>query len=126
MNTKRKSPRDFDQLISSIKLSEPWQGQLYAITLAIFDKGIFTKQEFMLCFRKNLNKMVELQSFDYDDDFFLVWLASLESIIIDLKFGLPVELNGLKNKWRTAFLNAQHGKPVKFSSYLNRAEKWNV
>ena len=60
MNTKRKSPRDFDQLISSIKLSEPWQGQLYAITLAIFDKGIFTKQEFMLCFRKNLNKKVQI------------------------------------------------------------------
>ncbi len=116
MNTKRKSPRDFDQLISSIKLSEPWQGQLYAITLAIFDKGIFTKQDFMLCFRKNLSKKVGLQSLDYDDDFFLAWLVSLESIIIDLKLGLPVELNELKSKLRTAFLNAQHGKPVKFSS----------
>lgn len=116
MTTKKKSPRDFDQLISLIKLSEPWQGHLYAITLAIFDKGIFTKQEFMLSFRKHYSKKVKLQSFDYDVDFFLVWLLSLESIIIDLKFGVPAELNGLKNKWRTAFLNAQHGNPVKFSS----------
>ena len=115
MTTKKKIPRDFDQLISSIKLSEPWQGQLYAITLAIFDEEIFTKQRFMLSLRKNCSEKVNLRSFDYDDDFFLVWLVSLESIIIDLKFGLPAELNGLKNKWRNAFLNAQHGEPVKIS-----------
>ena len=112
MASKNQCPRDFDKLVGSIKLNEPWQGQLYAITLAIFDKGIFTKQEFMLTFRKNYSIKMKLHSFDYESDFFLVWLASLESIIVELKFGVRAELIGLKNKWRTAFLRSQHGKPI--------------
>ena len=102
-----------NSLFRNIKISEPWQGQLYAITLAIIDANIFSYKDFLSVFSKKLDKKVRKNNYDSDIEFFFIWLETLETLLCSLEIGKKTELMFLKDRWRNAFKRTKHGEPVK-------------
>ena len=99
--------------------AEPWQAQLFAVTLKLSQAGHFTWTEWTEHFGARLRRaaaesaddarpMPEVDSVTYYD----VWLAALESLLIQRGVARAEELARLKQAWTDAYLNTPHGKPV--------------
>ena len=93
--------------------SDPWQGQLFAITVYLSEQGNFSWGEFVKEFGETLKKKKVFKTFSPNQEYYCCWLKALEELIINKNLGSSKKLYSLKNKWEKAFLSTPHGSPVK-------------
>ena len=93
------------------KFEEPWQAQIFALTLHLHEQGVFTWNEwadYLSCSIKHL----DTSSSNHTTTYYLQWLDALEQICY-AKTGLTYEqLLDKKDAWEQAYLNTPHGKAV--------------
>ena len=95
---------------------EPWEAQAFALVIALHAEGLFSWQEWAAV----LSEQIALAQKDGDPDlgntYYQHWLAALESLS-QRKLQWPAdELRERKSKWRSAYLNTPHGKPIELSA----------
>jgi nitrile hydratase accessory protein len=91
--------------------TEPWQAQAFAMTVSLYNNGVFTWSEWAETFSGELKKRAPEDDQDgryyYED-----WLAGLETIVSNRTEVKPAKLGELKNKWEQAYRTTPHGEKV--------------
>lgn len=91
----------------------PWHGQVFALAVAMNEAGHFGWPEWTEMFGANLNQMRGDTDLDGSDDYYVVWVTTLEQMMVSKGIVVPTMLSEMKTLWTDAFLRTPHGKPVK-------------
>lgn len=91
--------------------AEPWQAQAFAMTIHLYDRGLFTWQEWADALSR------EIASAREDDDesgrrYYEFWLAALEKLVTEKTAVSGPALAALRDDWAEAYRHTPHGKPV--------------
>ncbi len=92
--------------------AEPWQAQLFAITVQLSEAGHFTWPEWAARFGDALKQASRNGAPADGSAYYDVWLEALESLLSDRGLASPQALAGLKEAWAAAYRESPHGKPV--------------
>ena len=72
--------------------AEPWQAQLFAITLAMHEAGHFTWPEWVGYLSQAIREAQAEGDPDLGDTYWLHWLAALERLLHDKELAGPLQL----------------------------------
>ena len=97
-----------------IIFSEPWQAELFAITLNLHQRGIFEWDDWTECLGKNLKRGKNKHKDDLAN-YFTNWLYALEEKLIEKKVAELKKIKNIENAWRDAISKTPHGKKVEIS-----------
>ena len=90
----------------------PWEAQAFAMTLALYERGIFTWKEWA----KTLSQMIgEAQAAgdpDTGESYYEHWVGALERMASMKGLASRESLASRKEKWREAARHTPHGKPI--------------
>ena len=96
--------------------AEPWQAQAFALAVSLHQAGIFEWREWSQALGAAIADAQGAGDADLGDTYYLHWLDALEQLCRD-KTGLtPEQLLAQKERWRRAFINTPHGKPIELSA----------
>ena len=87
----------------------PWEAQAFGMTLALYERGLFTWKEWA----DRLS--VEIAAAHEQDDgtrYYELWLAALEKLVGDKGLVLDAELATRRDEWAQAAAETPHGKPI--------------
>lgn len=90
----------------------PWHGQVFALTVALNESGMFAWPEWASMFGARLALAGADHPLDGSDDYYRVWVATLEEMVVAKGMCGPDALTGMKALWTEAFLTTPHGLPV--------------
>ncbi|MDP7342762.1 MAG: nitrile hydratase accessory protein [Alphaproteobacteria bacterium] len=100
--------------------AEPWQAQAFAMAVRLSAEGHFSWPEWVKYLSAEIaaakNDPQGDQVGDVLDIYYRQWQAALEKLVADKGLASPDEMAGRKKKWRRAYLNTPHGKPIKLSA----------
>lgn len=96
---------------------EPWQAQIFALVLSLYESGKFTWQEWADTLSQKIKQIEDtrssFKSADYNELYFQAWLAALEEILIAKNVLQEQEMASMKSRWKQAYETTPHGLPVK-------------
>ena len=98
-------PRDDDGPV----FRAPWEAQAFGMTLALYERGLFTWKEWA----DRLS--VEIAAAREHDDgtrYYELWLTALEKLVAEKKVVLDDELARRRDEWAQAAAETPHGKPI--------------
>ena len=87
----------------------PWEAQAFGMTLALYERGVFTWKEWA----DRLS--VEIAATRERDDgsrYYELWLAALEKLVTEKGLVLDPELARRRDEWAQAAAETPHGKPI--------------
>jgi len=109
---KMTSPED-RQLSQTGRFSVAWHAQVYALSIALFEANIFVWSEFSEMLGKTLAETPQDKTVCDDDHYYQCYLEALASLLTDKHHLENQQCNEMIARWRAAYLNTAHGKPVK-------------
>ena len=92
----------------------PWEAQAFAMTLALYEKGLFTWTEWAQSLSQTIAQAQAAGDPDTGEKYYEHWLAALERIVTEKKLLDAVSLTARKNAWQHAALHTPHGQPIIF------------
>jgi nitrile hydratase accessory protein len=98
-------PRDEDGPV----FRAPWEAQAFGMTLALYERGLFTWQEWA----DRLS--VEIAAAREHDDgsrYYELWLTTLEKVVAEKRVVRDDELARRRDEWAQAAADTPHGKPI--------------
>ncbi|MDH5453039.1 MAG: nitrile hydratase accessory protein [Paracoccaceae bacterium] len=101
--------------IPNADFDEPWQAELFAITLALSDTGHFSWPDWTEAFGATLKSHGITKSLDGSADYYHAWLETLEHLLDKLDIASRAETISTRDLWQEAYLTTPHGKPVRIS-----------
>lgn len=99
--------------------SEPWQAQAFAMTLALYDRGLFTWDQWAQTLSNCIKTAQNTGDADTGTTYYHHWLAALEQITVAARIVSPGQLQARQAGWREAVARTPHGMPIE----LSEAEK---
>jgi nitrile hydratase accessory protein len=87
--------------------AEPWQAQLFALTVALHEAGRFSWPDWTAAFSERLRGAAADGS-----DYFEHWLATLETLLVARGHAGGEELADLAAAWQRAARATPHGRPI--------------
>lgn len=93
--------------------TDPWQAQVFALTVHLNEAGHFDWPDWTVRFAATLARHGLEKDLDGGDDYFQAWLDTLETFLQDLGLSEATEVRDLKQAWEEAYLATPHGQPVK-------------
>lgn len=88
---------------------EPWQAQAFAMTISLYNRGLFSWSEWTLTFS---GKLAETAARGDARSYFEDWLAALETLVGTCTEVQPSALAELKQRWEQAYRTTPHGEKV--------------
>lgn len=101
-------PRDTDGPV----FREPWEAQAFAMTLALYDQGVFTWKEWTEALATEIKRAQEMGDPDTGETYYLHWLAALERIVAEKGLTDGATLGRYRDAWRRATDRTPHGRPI--------------
>lgn len=95
------------------RFEQPWQADLFALTVALSEAGLFGWPEWTARFGAVLKAHGAERALDGGDDYFAAWLEALEALVADKGAVPAAEQAEVKAAWEAAYLTTPHGKPVR-------------
>ena len=92
---------------------EPWHAQVFALTVALNEAGVFHWPDWASRFGATLAHHGHARDLNGRSDYFHAWVETLETFLDEREIAPPQELAVLKSKWAAAYLRTPHGEPVK-------------
>jgi nitrile hydratase accessory protein len=87
--------------------AEPWQAQVFALTLALNERELFTWTEWA----EALGAALKDGAAD-GNDYYERWLAALETLLVQKNIATAPEVADLTAAWHRAAEATPHGKPI--------------
>ena len=87
---------------------EPWEAQAFAMTLALYRRGLFTWNEWA----ETLGGKIAQHP---DQSYYECWLAALENLVERKGLLTPAELKRRAADWDRAARATPHGQPIELS-----------
>ncbi len=90
----------------------PWEAQAFAMTLALYEKGLFTWTEWAEFLSQTIRQAQLSGDPDTGENYYEHWLAALERIVTEKKLVDTLALNERKQAWAHAAIHTPHGEPI--------------
>jgi nitrile hydratase accessory protein len=90
----------------------PWQAQAFALTLALYERGLFTWTEWAKALALRIQAEPAQDSEDPNDAYYRQWLAALEDLVASKGASSPEELQRYQHAWDHAADRTPHGQPI--------------
>lgn len=91
---------------------EPWEGQAFAMALALYDRGLFTWSEWADTLAAEIRRAQAAGDPDTGETYYLHWLAALERLVAQKLIASAETLARVKHAWEHACERTPHGKPI--------------
>ncbi len=101
-------PRDDDGPV----FCEPWEAQAFAMTLRLFQQGLFTWPEWAETLTAEIRRAQDAGDPDTGETYYSHWLAALERIVADKGITDGATLDRYRHAWRHAADRTPHGQPI--------------
>lgn len=92
--------------------AQPWQAQVFAITLALHERGLFAWNEWAGYLSRAIREAQAGGDPDVGDTYYEHWLVALERLLLDKGVVEPLVLTALRQAWRVAAERTPHGQPI--------------
>lgn len=92
--------------------NEPWEAEAFAMTLALYEKGVFTWPEWAAVLSEEINRAQTEGDPDLGDTYYRHWLSALERIVIQQGVTDAEHLSQLYDDWNHAAHSTPHGEPI--------------
>ena len=94
------------------QFDEPWQAQLFALTVAMSEAGHFTWVQWADAFGATLKAHGAARPLDGSGDYYAAWLETLERLLDRSGLALRTDAEATRAAWEKAYLTTPHGEPV--------------
>lgn len=88
---------------------EPWQAQLFAMTVALNEAGHFTWPEWAATFGPLVQNIPA-------EAYWQVWSEALIIVLDQRGMAQPSEIRALTARWQSAARNTPHGQPIELAA----------
>ncbi|WP_147103797.1 nitrile hydratase accessory protein [Tateyamaria sp. syn59] len=90
----------------------PWHAQLFALTVHLNEAGHFAWSDWAERFGATLKRHGLEKELNGGDDYFMAWLATLETLLTETGAAEATALRDMRAAWEAAYLRTPHGAPV--------------
>jgi len=90
----------------------PWEAQAFAMTLALYDRGLFTWPEWASTLAAEIKRAQQAGDPDTGDTYYSHWLAALETIVAGKGVATADTLHRYRDAWDHACDRTPHGQPI--------------
>ena len=101
-------PRDSDGPV----FREPWEAQAFAMTLALYERGLFTWPEWAAALAAEIKRAQCDGDPDTGETYYLHWLNALEKLVADKGVTTHDTLHRYRDAWDHACDRTPHGQPI--------------
>ena len=101
-------PRDHDGPV----FREPWEAQAFAMTLALYERGLFTWPEWAATLADEIKKAQATGDPDTGETYYQHWLNALERTVAHKGVTDPATLKRYHDAWDRACDRTPHGAPI--------------
>jgi len=91
---------------------EPWEAQAFAMTLALFDKGLFAWPEWAAMLGETIKAAQAAGDPDTGETYYQHWLETLERMVTKKSVTSPANLHAYRDAWEHAAARTPHGAPI--------------
>ena len=91
---------------------EPWEAQAFAMTLALYERGLFTWVEWAAALAAQIKRAQGEGDIDTGETYYLHWLAALEKLVAEKNVATQDTLHRYRDAWDHACDRTPHGKPI--------------
>src|SRR5205085_10319870 len=91
---------------------EPWEAQAFALTLSLYDRGLFQWPEWAAILGDEIKKAQAAGDPDTGETYYRHWLAALERILAEKGITNPDALTRTREAWQRACARTPHGAPI--------------
>ena len=102
------SPQDQDGPV----FKEPWEAQAFAMTLALYDRGLFTWSEWAGTLADEIKRAQAAGDPDTGETYYSHWLAALERLVAEKGVATTETLHRTRDAWDHACDRTPHGQPI--------------
>ena len=107
----RDIPRDAEGPV----FREPWEAQAFALTLSLYDRGVFKWPEWAAILGDEIKKAQAAGDPDTGETYYRHWLAALERIVAEKGVTDAATLRKYFNAWDHAADRTPHGLPIELT-----------
>jgi nitrile hydratase accessory protein len=91
---------------------EPWEAEAFAMTLALYQSGVFTWPEWAAGLAAEIKRAQAAGDPDRGDTYYHHWLAALERLVAEKGIADPAGLARTRDAWEHAAARTPHGTPI--------------
>jgi nitrile hydratase accessory protein len=91
---------------------EPWEAQAFAMTLALYDRGVFAWPEWAAILAAEIKRAQAAGDPDRGETYYGHWLAALERIVAEKGLTDRQTLSRYREAWDHAADRTPHGEPI--------------
>ena len=91
---------------------EPWQAQAFAMTLALYERGLFTWSEWAEALSASIGEAQAAGDCDDGSTYYRHWLAALETLAKGKGVASAEALASRRAAWDRAAHATPHGEPI--------------
>lgn len=91
---------------------EPWEAQAFAMTLALYRRGLFTWPEWASALAEEIRRAQAAGDPDRGDTYYRHWLAALERLVTAKGISDGARLARCRKAWAHAAGRTPHGDPI--------------
>ena len=101
-------PRDAEGMV----FREPWEAQAFAMALALYDRGVFTWNEWAAMLADEIRRAQAGGDPDTGETYYRHWLATLERMVAEKDVTSSATLHHYRQAWDHAADRTPHGSPI--------------
>lgn len=90
----------------------PWQAQAFAMTLALYERGLFSWTEWAKALALRIEAAPAQPGEDATDAYYRQWLEALEQLVAEKGASSLAELLRYQQAWDHAADRTPHGQPI--------------
>jgi nitrile hydratase accessory protein len=91
---------------------EPWEAQAFALTLALYERGLFTWTEWAAALSAAIKRAQAAGDRDDGSAYYQHWLTAIEQLVIDKDIATEQALAERRGAWDRAAHATPHGQPI--------------
>lgn len=93
--------------------AEPWHAQAFAMTVALYERGVFTWPEWAAALSREVHRPERAAD---GGDYFDCWVAALSALVADRRLADEAEQAALSARWSRAAEATPHGSPIRLEN----------
>ena len=91
---------------------EPWEAQAFGMALALYERGLFTWDEWAQALSEQILAAQAQGDPDLGNTYYRHWLAAIEALVSVKGVSSPEELGRYQQAWHHAADRVPHGQPI--------------
>ena len=95
---------------------EPWEAQAFAMTLALYEQGLFTWIEWAAALSAAIKRAQGAGDCDDGSTYYQHWLSAIEQLVSDKGIATEQSLAERRDAWDRAAHATPHGQPISLAN----------